>query len=470
MNFAQLEYPLFLAFVVFAIACTRNALSRKVIVLAASFYFYAYWDYRFLSLLLVSTVWDWSIGIGLGHFANRRLRQGLLMLSLVGNLGLLGFFKYYNFFVESAQTIFSQWGIHPGTLSIVLPIGISFYTFQTLSYSIDVYRRHLAPCRSLLDFAIYVTFFPQLVAGPIVRACEFLPQLQYAPRVSHTSIYPGCMLILRGLVKKVLIADQLAMMVDPVFETPQVYSTLTVALAIFAYAGQIYGDFSGYSDIAIGSARLLGFVLPENFNHPYLSTSLAEFWRRWHISLSTWLRDYLYIPLGGSRRGAVRTYLNLLVTMFLGGLWHGAAWNFVAWGVWHGAMLAIERATGFAGSRESVRTRIGSAFIGTACGWAITMLIVLFGWMLFRSSSWSQFQALLTGLMSGNQGVTWLPPFPLIALGLLTLEHILWASRFRHVTTLEPTYWYTPWLVGFALAALALFAPGQSQPFVYFQF
>jgi alginate O-acetyltransferase complex protein AlgI len=466
MNFAQLEYPLFLACIVLVIAFIRNLRMKKAIVLIASLYFYAYWDYRFLSLLLASTLWDWSIGLALGSVDNKRLRQSLLCLSVIGNLGVLGFFKYYNFFIESAQGVLSHWGLHVDTLAIILPIGISFYTFQTLSYSIDVYRRHLSPCRSLLDFALYVTFFPQLVAGPIVRACEFLPQLRVAPRVTFKSLYPGASLILRGMVKKVLIADQLAMMVDPVFETPQVYSTLTVVLAIFAYAGQIYGDFSGYSDIAIGSARLLGFELPENFSHPYLAISLTDFWRRWHITLSTWLRDYLYIPLGGSRYGTLRTYLNLIITMFLGGLWHGAAWNFVAWGMWHGLMLAIERML----SGTAKRNEMSSSFLQRTIRWAITMAIVLFGWMLFRSTSLSQFEALLAGLMSGNQGVTWLPPLPLIALGLLVVEHGLWTSRYRHITTLDPACWYTPWLVGFALAALALFASGKSQPFVYFQF
>ena len=464
MNFAQLEYPIFLLLIIALLAVTQSLALRKWLVLLASLYFYAYWDYRFLGLLLFSTLWDWALAIQIGRHQSILIKRFLLSLSLLGNLGLLGFFKYYNFFVESAQAVFNQWGLHSGTLEIVLPIGISFYTFQTLSYSIDVYRGHLQPTRNLIDFAIYVMFFPQLVAGPIVRACEFLPQLNHAPCVRRSNLYPGLALILKGAVKKVLIADHLGMMVDPVFASPQLFSSVTVTLAILAYAGQIYGDFSGYSDIAIGSARLMGFSLPDNFAHPYLATSLSDFWRRWHITLSTWLRDYLYIPLGGSRHGEWKTYRNLMITMVLGGLWHGAAWNFVAWGAWHGLALSLERA----GRATALGARLASGWTGVR--WATTLLVVLVGWMLFRVESMGHFGLLLTGLTNGWTGVTWLPPFPLTALGLLVAQHIIWVSPFRKLTSLEPHYWYTPWLVGLALAALVLFAPSQPQPFVYFLF
>jgi len=464
MNFAQLEYPIFLAFIVMMIAGTKNHSCRKVVLIAASFYFYAYWDYRFLGLLVASTLWDFSIGLTLGRVQDPRARKSLVALSVIGNLGVLGFFKYYNFFIESAQAAFSHWGFHGGTLSLVLPIGISFYTFQTLSYSIDVYRRTIKPCRSLLDFSIYVMFFPQLVAGPIVRAAEFIPQLKESPRLCRSQIYPGLIQILRGFIKKILIADHLAMMVDPVFASPQIYSSITIAIAILAYAGQIYGDFAGYSDIAIGSARLLGFELPENFRHPYLATSIADFWRRWHITLSTWLRDYLYIPLGGNRVGTARTYCNLMITMVLGGLWHGAAWNFLAWGVWHGVALSLERAL------HRGRMADASGRAGSILSWLATFVVVLFGWMLFRSSSQNQFLSLLGGLVADSGGLVWLPPFPIAALLLMVIEHGLWASRLRSVMMLEPHRWYTPWLVGFGLAALAIFSPNQTKPFVYFQF
>jgi len=459
MNFVQLEYPIFLLLVLIIVWATSALAWRKVIVLGASVYFYAYWDYRFLILLASSTMLDFGIGIALGNYSNATLRRVLLGFSIVGNLGVLGFFKYYNFFVESAQELFSGWGLHGGTLSILLPIGISFYTFQTLSYSIDVYRRTLSPCRNLLDFSIYVMFFPQLVAGPIVRASEFLPQLNHAPAVALRSLYPGLIQILRGFVKKVLIADQLGTFVDPVFAAPQVFSALTILLAIVAYAGQIYGDFAGYTDIAIGSARLLGFRLPENFRHPYLAASIGDFWHRWHITLSTWLRDYVYIPLGGNRRGSIRTYINLMVTMLLGGLWHGAAWNFVAWGAWHGTALCVERWF----------SRGGTPQASVARG-VVTFLVVLFGWTLFRCSTMSQWTMLVGSLFFNFDGFLWLPPLPLIALTLLIGEHWLWMTRWRDVLRLGVESWLTPWIVGFAIAALVLFAPQDAKPFVYFQF
>lgn len=461
MNFAQVEYIVFLALIV-AISLRLSApAARKVLLLGASYYFYAYWDVRFVGLLVVSTLWDFGIARMLGIVEARSIRRTLLFASIIGNLGLLGFFKYYNFFIDSAQSLLGAWGLHSGNLEIILPIGISFYTFQTLSYTIDVYRGALAPCRRLLDFALYVAFFPQLVAGPIVRASEFLPQLDRMLRPQPVQFYSGLTQLLRGFVKKVLIADHLATLVDPVFATPEYFSWLTVMLAVLAYAGQIYGDFSGYSDIAIGSARLLGFELPENFQHPYLARSPAEFWRRWHMSLSTWLRDYLYIPLGGSRSGRLRTYRNLMITMALGGLWHGAAWNFVFWGLWHGLLLCLTR-----GWRPETSDRR----LYRALSSAVTFVAVLIGWTLFRTASLPEFAVLWNQLLRPQGGLLWLPPPPLIALTLLTIEHALWGSPLREVLALRPDRWYTPWTVGFAIAALVLFAPTGFRPFVYFQF
>jgi alginate O-acetyltransferase complex protein AlgI len=461
MNFAQLEYVVFLAIVVLATTRLASPALRKIVLLATSYYFYAYWDYRFAGLLVFSTLLDYTIGRLLGKIPQPSIRRLLLAASLIGNLGLLGFFKYYNFFIESAQSILGNWELHSGTLEIVLPIGISFYTFQTLSYTIDVYRGTLAPCRRLLDFALYVAFFPQLVAGPIVRASEFLPQLQRMLRPTGIQFYSGLAQILRGYVKKVLIADHLATFVDPVFATPELFAWPTVVLAVLAYTGQIYSDFSGYSDIAIGSARLLGFELPENFLHPYLAHSPADFWRRWHITLSTWLRDYLYIPLGGNRSGRLRTYQNIMITMTLGGLWHGASWNFVFWGIWHGVLLCLTRRSSAKDAPRGPQRWLGIAF---------TFATVVIGWTLFRTTSIAQFSGLWWQLLSPEDGLLWLPPLPLIALAMLTIEHAIWASRFREVLRLPHDRWYTPWLVGFALAALTLFAPLGFRPFVYFQF
>jgi alginate O-acetyltransferase complex protein AlgI len=349
---------------------------------------------------------------------------------------------------------------HVLTYGIVLPIGISFYTFQLLSYSVDVYRRQVRATRSLLDFAIYIAFFPQLVAGPIVRASEFLPQLAQMPKPTGATFYSGLTQLLRGLVKKMLIADTLATFVDPVMAGPDLFAGPTVWLALFAYAGQIYADFAGYSDIAIGSARLLGFELPENFRHPYLADSPSDFWRRWHITLSTWLRDYLYIPLGGSRGSSFATALTLVVTMGLGGLWHGASWNFVLWGLWHGVLLILTR---------SWRDR-------PVDGWRrvlrilLTFSLVTAGWTLFRTAGASEFAALWGQMIWPNAGYAWFPPLPLVALALLLIEHLVWSSRHRELLSLPADRWQTPWLVGLAIAALVLFAPTGFRPFVYFQF
>ena len=394
-----------------------------------------------------------------------RRRRWLLGVSLLGNLGLLGFFKYYNFFIASAETLFSQWGLNASTLPIILPIGISFYTFQTLSYTIDVYRRQLTATRSLLDFALFVTFFPQLVAGPIVRARDFLPQLLHRPKWSSAAAYSGCQQILRGYVKKVLIADHLGRFVDGVWGSPEAFSSGTVGLAILAYAGQIYGDFSGYSDIAIGSARLLGFQLPENFHHPYLATSIQDFWRRWHITLSEWLRDYLYISLGGSFGGNRRTYANLLVTMTLGGLWHGAAWTFVFWGIWHGVLLCLHRRLfGRDGLFQS------SGRWHSVYGWLATQLCVIIGWTLFRSPTVAQWTCLWSSLFSSEQRLEWIPPQVIVALIVLTGEHLVWLTRYREILLLAPSRWYSPLLFGLVLWALILLAPQDFRPFVYFQF
>lgn len=461
MNFVQLEYLLLLALVALATARLARPRHRKLLLLAASYYFYCYWDWRFAGLLVFSTLLDYSAGQLIWRAASQRVRRAALGASLVGNLGLLGFFKYFNFFIESAQAILEPFGLHVGTLDIVLPIGISFYTFQTLSYSIDVYRGRIAACGNLLNFAIYVAFFPQLVAGPIVRAAELLPQIDRMLRPRGDQLYTALTQLLRGFVKKVLIADNLAGMVDPVVAAPEAFAWPTLALALLAYAGQIYGDFAGYSDIAIGSARLLGFELPQNFRHPYLAASPGDFWRRWHITLSSWLRDYVYIPLGGNRGGRWETYRNLMVTMTLGGLWHGASWNFVLWGGWHGFVLCLTR-------HWERAAATGSA--ARVLRWGLTFGAVLFGWTLFRTTDLAHWQRLWQQLLWPVDGLLWLPPLPLAALMLLIIEHLVWASPARDLLRLRPERRLTPWLVGMALAALALYAPTDFRPFVYFQF
>lgn len=460
MLFTQLEFPIFFAIVLIATWLTRNRASRNLVLLVASYYFYAYWDYRFCGLLVLSTVVDFFVAKAIQSSADDRTRRFLLWTSLCVNLGVLGFFKYFNFFIESARPLLESIGLSGGTLSIILPVGISFYTFQTLSYTIDVYRGKLKATESLLDFALYVAFFPQLVAGPIVRARELLPQLAMVPRWSKRRCYGGAQQMLRGAVKKVLLADRLGEMVDVVFAGPELYSGVTVWIAVIAYAGQIYYDFSGYSDIAIGAAKMLGYRFPANFRHPYLATSIADFWHRWHITLSRWLRDYLYISLGGNRGTSVATYRNLLITMTLGGLWHGAAWTFVLWGIWHGAVLAFER-------YFRIVVKLRPWFL---VRWGTTMLIVLVGWVLFRSSDLRTTQVVLAKMLTFCSGIHWYPPLALGAIACLLLEHAAWKTRLRRAMRLPALAWYSPIATTVMLWALILYAPRGFRPFVYFQF
>ena len=347
MYFNSLDYLLFLALVVAGFwLLARTQLLRLSFLLLASCAFYMAWNPTYIVLILGSAVLDYCVGLGLGKVSDPRKRRYLLLLSLCGNLGLLGVFKYYNFFNEAAADTLALAGVHitPARLDVLLPVGISFYTFQTLSYSIDVYRRRMEPTRNFVQFALFVTFFPQLVAGPIVRAGELLPQLPRVPRLTSAQVGQGLFLIATGMVKKVALADFVAVnLVDRVFEDPGAYTAAEVLMGLYGYTLQIYCDFSGYTDVARGSGMLMGFELPENFDRPYQAKSPAEFWRRWHMTLSAWLRDYLYFPLGGSRGTPARAYFNLFLTMFLIGLWHGAAWTFVIYGLIQAFAVVIHR-------------------------------------------------------------------------------------------------------------------------------
>ncbi len=323
----------FAAFLLLYWLLRGNLQARNLLIVAASYLFYGWWDWRFLGLLAFSSLFDYGVGLGLDRVATPGKRKALLVASVVCNLTILGFFKYYDFFVESGVRLLADLHVpfQPSLLHVILPVGISFYTFQSMSYALDVYRRTVPPTRNLLQFLAFVCFFPQLVAGPISRASHLLPQFGQTRRITGEMIEEGVWLMLWGMFKKVVLADNFAPLADLVFQGSS-FTGPMVLLGTLAFGLQIYCDFSGYSDIARGAARVLGFDIIFNFNLPYAATSLREFWRRWHISLSTWLRDYLYISLGGNRRGAARTYANLLLTMLLGGLWHGAAWNYVLWG------------------------------------------------------------------------------------------------------------------------------------------
>ncbi len=339
-----------LAFAVFAVAFFLAYFSvtgriRLSLIVAASYFFYAWWDWRFVSLLVVSTLVDFYIAKRISSSNNERSRKALVTLSLCSNLGMLATFKYFDFFSVSFRELFHTigWDISTPVLNVILPVGISFYTFQTLSYTIDVYRRRIEADSSLLRFAAYVALFPQLVAGPIVRAADLLPQLRIDQKLDYANIGKGVELVIWGFFLKLCLADTAGLLVDPAFDNPSITRALPHLIAVVSFSFQIYGDFAGYSLIAIGLGRIMGFDFGINFNRPYFSTSFSEFWTRWHISLSSWLRDYLYISLGGNRGGKLRTFRNLMLTMLLGGLWHGAGWTFIVWGGLHGGYLVLQR-------------------------------------------------------------------------------------------------------------------------------
>ncbi len=456
----------FAAFLLLYYLVRNHLAARNLLIVLASYLFYGWWDYRFLSLLIVSSLLDYGVGRALGHCAEPRRRKLWLALSLTGSLGLLGFFKYYNFFVDSAAALLGQLGLHvePRTLNIILPVGISFYTFQTMSYTLDVYRRTIAPTRDLLGFLAYVSFFPQLVAGPIERASSLLPQFSQTRSITRERLIEGAWLMIWGMFKKVVVADNLAPLVEMVFDHPAPAGPMVV-LGTVAFAFQIYGDFSGYSDMARGLASVLGFDLMLNFNLPYSATSPRDFWRRWHISLSTWLRDYLYITLGGNRRGIGRTRLNLLLTMVLGGLWHGAAWNFVLWGFWHGLGLVLTRPSGRGVAAD---TRANWRLLP----WAATMLFVLYGWLLFRAGSFSHIVE-LTSALARWEWPAWGQSYVmnLIAFTLPLALAQVWQARAGDL--LAPARW-PAWsravVQGALLLTIVVFWQKDAAPFIYFQF
>jgi D-alanyl-lipoteichoic acid acyltransferase DltB (MBOAT superfamily) len=370
--------------------------TQNWLLLVASYYFYAAWDYRFLALLLASTCVDYACGRILAASGDARRRRLVLTASIVFNLTLLGFFKYFNFFAGNLQTLFAALGWHLDfvTLRVLLPIGISFYTFVTMSYVIDVYRREIEPTRNFVDFAVFVAYFPHLVAGPILRATALLPQIARPRRVTAEQMRDGAWLVAWGYFLKVFVADNLATLASPVFAPGAHPAGVNVLLGVYAFAFQIYGDFAGYSNIARGISKWMGIELIENFRFPYLVLTPSGFWRNWHISLSTWLRDYLYIPLGGNRGGPARTRLNLLITMLLGGLWHGAAWTFVLWGLYQGLLLIAYRPLEPAFAAMKGRS---AAFLA----WLVMFHLTCAGWLIFRATSVRQLAGLTRSLVLG---------------------------------------------------------------------
>lgn len=382
MAFNSLQYVVFLG-VVFVVVWRLPHRAQNLFLLVASYGFYAAWDWRFLALLFVSTVIGYTTGIALDASADPARRRALLVSRVAVNLGILAVFKYANFFLDNAVGLLHAVGVQANepALRIILPIAISYYTFEEISYTVDIYRRQITPCRDPVAYGLFVGFFPKLVAGPILRPKELIPQIERPrPRPGEPEILSALALLGWGLVKKVVIADSLALIVNQTYADPAHSSGISLLLGTLCFAGQIYGDFSGYTDMARGAARLLGFELPLNFRQPYLSSSLTAFWRTWHISLSSWLRDYLYIPLGGNQRGSRRTLVNLITVMVLGGLWHGAGWTFLIWGAIHGVVLGAERI-----SRRAVDNATTMPTWGQLPRILVTFAVVCLAWVFFRA-------------------------------------------------------------------------------------
>ena len=475
MFFNSLAFVCFLPLFLLLFFSTRGV-ARLLVSLAGSYVFYGWWDVRFLALIVASTLIDYVIGKKLESTEEEKARKALLFTSLASNLGMLGVFKYFNFFRDSLVAACQSVGVELSapTFDILVPVGISFYTFQTLSYTIDIYRRRLKAESSLLKFAVFVAFFPQLVAGPIVRASNFLPQLSRDRPLLWRNFVAGSTQVMCGFVKKCVIADSLAPFVDVVFDAPESRTTITVVLAVVFYAFQIYCDFSGYSDIAIGIAKIMGYHFPMNFRRPYFATDFSDFWQRWHISLSSWLRDYLYIPLGGNRKGPRRTQINLMLTMLIGGLWHGASWTFVVWGGLHGIYLVVQRLLSSWLDRFNLGTLRKSFPYKLLCGFGVFAAVCL-TYIFFRSQDFQTAQGVLArvfafdGLSPGaiQNKVIALKGIVLIA-ALIAADVASGWLRVRARCLVSPLFFVAFFCtMGWVLAWLGTFG---SSAFIYFQF
>ncbi|WP_291136221.1 MBOAT family O-acyltransferase [Flavobacterium sp. UBA7663] len=475
MLFNSIEFLLFLptVFFLYWFVFKNQLRAQNVLLLVASYIFYGWWDWRFLSLIIASTFLDYFIAIQLGKTDIAKKRKFLLGISLVGNLGMLGFFKYYNFFVASWIEAWSSVGItmEASTLNIILPVGISFYTFQTLSYTIDVYRKEMQPTKSFIDFAAFVTFFPQLVAGPIERASHLLPQFYKKRAFDYQNAVDGVKLIIWGMFKKVVVADNCAFFVNKIFENPEAYSSGELFVGMVFFAFQIYGDFSGYSDMAIGISKLFGFDLMVNFKFPYFSRDIAEFWRRWHISLSTWFRDYIYIPLGGSKGSQWFQIRNVMIIFLVSGFWHGANWTYVVWGLFH-ALLFLPLLL-FNLNRSHLITK--------SYGWldfakiGVTFLVVCIGWVFFRADSISdafqylahmfELKSLGLSLFYKTNANLMIFGLSVLAVGILSLQELFWVIKKRELPEVSA--------FGALLLVLLIFFMGSfknQMDFIYFQF
>jgi alginate O-acetyltransferase complex protein AlgI len=472
MLFNSVEFFLFFL-VVYSVYLLLSHRWQNVMLVIASCIFYAGWNWKFLPLMFLSITTDYICSNKIYQSSNKTARKKFLFLSIFVNLSILGFFKYFNFFIDSFQAA-ALWlfpALPPAvthSFHIILPVGISFYTFEAISYTVDVYRGIIPPARRYWDYVLFVIYFPHLVAGPIMRAKQFLPQITVPRIITLEKFYEGCFLVFWGLFEKMYVADNLAKIVNPVFADSSGYEGGRVLLALYAFAFQIFCDFDAYSNIARGLGKCMGFEITINFNLPYFSTNPVEFWRRWHISLSSWLRDYLYIPLGGNRGGQWKTCRNLLITMFLGGLWHGAAWTFVLWGMYHGALLIGHRLS--SDEKETSRNEQGIAFV---------LKIILFfhavvlGWLLFRAQSMSQAGQMLQALFFNFKIEHQDPAMWLKFLGFVAPLWLVQIGQFKSndLMFLYKQHWLLKTAV-YALMAYLLVGWGvmKAEEFIYFQF
>lgn len=469
MLFTEPAFAVFFAIVFTVYWCIPGHAPRKAFLLAASLFFYGCWDWRFLFLMATPILIDYVAARMMEPEHPPLGRKFWLVTSLGLNLALLGFFKYFNFFVDSGTGLLSLFGIDLGerSLNIILPVGISFYTFQTMSYTIDVYLRRIPATRSFLNFALFVSFFTHLVAGPIVRAANFLPQLEHQPRLADIRFRPLLLLFLLGFIKKALVSDSLAPVVDEVYADPVLYAGSAHWTAAICYTVQIYCDFSGYTDMAIALAGMLGYQLAPNFNFPYFARNVTDFWRRWHMSLSSWLREYLYIPLGGNHGSLFFTYRNLMITMLLGGLWHGAAWTFVAWGAIHGAALIAHRE--FNRHAESLPLALGRAV--AIIGPIMTLYYVVITWVFFRAAGFGDAWTVLGSIcfLNPGNGKTVDPRFALAVIPLWLVHYASYKGWIKRALAPLPDPAFAM-VYALCWVTVILFLPLEYKPFIYFQF
>jgi len=476
--FNSIEFLVFLpiVFSLYWFVLNKNLFFQNLLILLSSYLFYGWWDYRFLSLIIFSTIVDFIIGKKIYFTKDIKRRKFFLMLSLIVNLGILGFFKYFNFFIDSFSDLISLTGYNidnQWTLSIILPVGISFYTFQTMSYSLDIFRKEMKPVNDFVAFASFVAFFPQLVAGPIERAKALLPQMTKKRNFDYLQAMFGLRLIIWGMFKKVVVADSLAKYVDIFYANPNDYTGLPSIIAILFFTFQIYCDFSGYSDIAIGTARLFGIKLNRNFNVPYISTSFTEFWKRWHISLSSWFRDYVYISLGGNRVGKLINYRNLIITFIVSGLWHGANYTFIAWGAIHGFLLIVEKFIADLKSGISINRIIKII---------ITFFITNITWVFFRSNNISEAFAILKNATDLNMdlnstiysfrglGIDFFELLMMFSLILLIICIEFFEEKTKKLTFYKSNRIQFIWIQILIFFILFFSTRGELKNFIYFQF